>query len=106
MTLRPCDRLDYLFLIPVVPDVLHIVILFHNVDELFHQLDVLFALQLLIVLGNHFNLGGNEGVQNRKISNFLADFVIVPEFGENLTNNHCFADIYHNSATTYIIAYG
>ena len=45
-----------LFLIPVVPDVLHIVIIFHDVDELFHQLDVLFGLQLLIVLGNHFDL--------------------------------------------------
>ena len=49
-------------LFPVVPDVLHIVIIFHDVDELFHQLDMLFALQLLVVLGNHFNLGGNEGV--------------------------------------------
>ena len=41
-------------LFPVVPDVLHIVIFFHDVDELFHQLDVLFALQLLVVLGNHW----------------------------------------------------
>ena len=45
-----------------MPDVLHIVVIFHDVDELFHQLDVLFALQLLVVLGNHFDLGGNEGV--------------------------------------------
>ena len=52
----------YGLLFPVVPDVLHIVVIFHDVDELFHQLDVLFALQLLIVLGNHFDLGGNEGV--------------------------------------------
>ena len=93
-------------LFPVVPDVLHIVVIFHDVDELFHQLDVLFALQLLIVLGNHFDLGGNEGVQNRGIPNFLMNFESVPEKRENLTNNHCFADIYHNSATTYIIAYG
>ena len=42
---------------PFMPHVLHIVIFFHDVDELFHQLDVLFALQLLIVLGNHFDLG-------------------------------------------------
>ena len=33
-----------LFLIPVMPDVLHIVVIFHDVDELFHQLDVLFGL--------------------------------------------------------------
>ena len=39
-------------LFPVVPDVLHIVVIFHDLDELFHQLDVLFAFQLLVVLGN------------------------------------------------------
>ena len=31
-------------LFPVVPDVLHIVVIFHNVDELFHQLDLLLVL--------------------------------------------------------------
>ena len=51
-----------LFLLPVVPDVLHIVIIFHDLDELFHQLDMLFAFQLLIVLRNHFDkYGGNLG---------------------------------------------
>ena len=93
-------------LFPVVPDVLHIVVIFHDLDELFHQLDVLLALQLLVVLGNHFDLCGDEGVQNWGIPNFLMNFESVPEKRENLTNNHCFADIYHNSATTYIIAYG
>ena len=39
-------------LFPVVPDVLHIVVIFHDVDELFHQLDVLFGLQFLVVLGD------------------------------------------------------
>ena len=93
-------------LFPVVPDVLHIVVIFHDLDELLHQLDVLLALQLLVVLGHHFDLSGHEGVQNRGIPNFLMIFESVPEKGENLTNNHCFTDIYHNSATTYIIAYG
>ena len=37
-------------LFPVVPDVLDIVIFFHDVDEL----DMLLALQLLVVLGNHW----------------------------------------------------
>ena len=45
-----------------MPDVLHIVIFFHDVDELFHELDVLFVIQLLIVLGNHLDLSGDEGV--------------------------------------------
>jgi len=33
-----------LFLFPVVPDILHVVIIFHNVDELFHQLDLFLIL--------------------------------------------------------------
>ena len=74
-------RRNMFLLFPVVPDVLHIVIVFHDLDELFHQLDVLFALQGLVVLGNHFDLSGDEGVQNWGIPNFLADFVIVPELG-------------------------
>jgi hypothetical protein len=40
---------------------------------------MLFALQLLVVLGNHFDLGGDEGVQNRGIPNFLMNFESVPE---------------------------
>ena len=61
---------DGLFLLPVVPDVLHVVIIFHDVDELFHQGDVLLGFQLLIVLGNHLDLCGNEG-KNRGSLNFL-----------------------------------
>ena len=57
-------------LFPVVPDVLHVIVVFHDVQQLLHQSDVLFGLQLLIVLGNHFDLGGNEG-KNRGILNFL-----------------------------------
>ena len=47
-----------LFLLPVVPDVLNIVVIFHDVNELFHQSHMLGALQLLVVLGNHFDLSG------------------------------------------------
>jgi hypothetical protein len=38
--------LNNLFLLPVVPDVLHIVVIFHDVDELFHQGHV-------VLRGNH-----------------------------------------------------
>ena len=89
-----------------MPDVLHVVIIFHDVDELFHQLHVLLVLQGLIVLGNHFDLCGDEGVENREIPNFLTDFAIMPELSEILTKINRFANIFHNSATTYIIAYG
>jgi hypothetical protein len=66
--------INVLFLFPVVPNVLHIIIVFHDVDELLHQRDLLFGLQLLIVLGNHFNLGGKT-LENRGILNF---FVVAP----------------------------
>ena len=59
-----------LFLLPVVPDVLDVVIIFHDVDELFHQGDVLLGFQLLIVLGNHFDLRGKP-LKNRGVLNFL-----------------------------------
>ena len=63
-----------LLLIPVVPDVLDVIVVFHSVDELFHLLSLLFVLELLIVLGNHFDLCGNEGGENGKNLNFLDDF--------------------------------
>ena len=46
-------------LLPVVPDVLHIVIIFHGVDELLHH-DGLLLVQGLVVLGDHLDLGGDE----------------------------------------------
>ena len=46
-------------LLPVVPDVLHIVIIFHGVDELLHH-NGLLLVQGLVVLGDHLDLGGNE----------------------------------------------
>ena len=48
-------------LFPVVPDVLDIVVIFHGVDELLHH-NSLVVVQGLVVLGNHFNLSGDEGV--------------------------------------------
>ena len=49
-------------LLPVVPDVLHIVIIFHGVDELLHQ-NCLLIRKGLVVLGDHLDLGGDEGVK-------------------------------------------
>ena len=63
-----------LFLLPVVQDVLNIDIIFLDVDELFHQSDLLFGLQLLIVLGNHFQLCGSEGVL-AQVSNHIIEVV-------------------------------
>ena len=56
-----------------MPDILHIVIIFHGVDELLH-LDGLLLVQRLIVLGNHFDLSGDEGGENCGVPNFLIDF--------------------------------
>ena len=40
----------------VVPDVLHVVVVLHEVDHLGHVLDVLFRRQLDVVLGHHLTL--------------------------------------------------
>ena len=50
---------------PVVPHILHIIVIFHDVQQLFHQGDVLGVLQLLIILGDHLDLGGGETRENR-----------------------------------------
>ena len=52
----------HLFPLPVVPDVLDVVIIFHDVDALFHQYHTAGVIQLLVVLRRQFDLGGNEGV--------------------------------------------
>ena len=57
-----------------MPDVLDVIVVFHSVDELFHLLSLVFVVQLLVVLGNHFDLCGNEGGKNRGIPNFLDYF--------------------------------
>ena len=46
-----------------MPDVLDVVVIFHDLDELLHELDLLLGLQLLVVLGNHLDLGRDEGVK-------------------------------------------
>ena len=57
-------------LLPVVPDVLHIVIIFHGVDELLHH-DGLLLGKGLVVLGDHLDLGGDENMpQNRELRTF------------------------------------
>ena len=83
-----------------MPDVLDVVIIFHDFDHLFHQLDVLFALQLLIVLGNHFDLSG----ETLEKPNFLRQFGLTAKI-EFFTENTCFADVYHNSGSTFSIAH-
>ena len=45
-----------------MPDVLDVVVVLHDVQQLLHLGDLLLGLQLLIVLGNHLDLGGDEGV--------------------------------------------
>ena len=54
-------------LLPVVPDVLDVVVVLHDLDELLHQLDLILGLQLLVVLGDHLDLGGDEGVKMRHL---------------------------------------
>ncbi len=49
-------------LLPVVIDVLHVVVLFQQVDELLHVLDVALIGELHIVLGDHLHAGLQEGV--------------------------------------------
>ena len=53
-------------LFPVVPDVLDVIVIFHGVDELLHH-DSLIVVQGLVVLGDHFDLSGDE---SRKIRTF------------------------------------
>ena len=43
-----------------MPDVLDVVVVLHDVDHLFHVLDVFLIVQGLVVLGNHLDLGGDE----------------------------------------------
>ena len=54
----------FCLLFPVVPDVLHVVIIFHGVDELLHLGSLLFV-QRLVVLGDHLDLGGDKGEEIR-----------------------------------------
>ena len=45
-----------LFLFPVMPDVLDVIIVLEDVEHLFHVGDVLGLIELLVVLRDHLNL--------------------------------------------------
>ena len=56
-----------------MPDILDIVIIFHGVDELLHHDSLLFV-QRLIVLGNHLDLSGYEGVL-AQVGNHIVEVI-------------------------------
>ena len=58
---------------PVVPDVLHVVIVFHGIDELLHH-HSLVVVQGLIVLGNHLDLSGDKGVL-AQVGNYIVEVI-------------------------------
>ena len=62
--IRKLLQRNVFLLVPVVPDVLDVIVVFHGVDELLHLGALLFA-QGLIVLGNHFDLSGDKGEEIR-----------------------------------------
>ena len=46
---------------PVVPDVLHVVVVLEHIQHLLHVLDIVLVRELdVAVLGQHFDLGGQE----------------------------------------------
>ena len=45
-----------------MPDVLHVVVILHCVEELFHQLDILFGFELLVLRGDLLDLRGDERI--------------------------------------------
>ena len=47
----PAQQTPLHLFFPVVPDILDIVVVFHDVQQLLHQGNLLLGLQLLIVLG-------------------------------------------------------
>ena len=66
-----------LFLLPVVPDVLHVVRILQHVDELLHVLHIALGGQGDVVLGNHLDVGVDEAVplglfNNSKVSILVA----------------------------------
>ena len=60
-------------LFPVVPDVLHVIVIFHGVDELLHH-NSLLLVQRLIVLGNHLDLSGDKGVL-AQVGNYIVEVI-------------------------------
>ena len=65
-----------------MPDILDIVVIFHGIDELLH-LHTLFLAQGLIVLGNHLNLGRDEGVF-AQVRNNIVEIIGQGVDGENI----------------------
>ena len=52
--------------LPVVPDVLHVVVILEHVEHLLHVLDIVLVRELdVAVLGQHLHLGGEELVALR-----------------------------------------
>ena len=51
-----------LLLLPVVPDVLHVVVVLHEVDHLGHVLDVVLIGELDVVLGDHLDGGAGKDI--------------------------------------------
>lgn len=49
-------------LLPVVPDVLHVLVILQHVDELVHALDVVLAGHGDVILRHHLDLGAFEGI--------------------------------------------
>ena len=46
---------------PVVPDVLHVVVILEHVEHLLHVLDIVLVREFdVAVLGQHFDLGGEK----------------------------------------------
>ena len=64
-----------LLLIPVVPHVLHVLVVLHHVQQLGHHLDVVIAVQLDVVLRHHLDLSTDEGVALALQSGFLRTIV-------------------------------
>ena len=66
-----------LFLLPVVPDVLHVVAVLQHVDELVHVLHVALVGERDVILRHHLDVGVDEAVplslfNNSKVSILVA----------------------------------
>ena len=76
LTVPPVDYIS-VHVLPVVPDVLHVIVVLQHVDELGHVLQVALAAEVDVVLGHHLHLGADEGVSlglfnNSKVSILVA----------------------------------
>ena len=67
----------HLVVVPVVPDVLHVVRILQHVDELLHVLHIALVREGDVVLGHHLDVGVDEAVplglfNNSKVSILVA----------------------------------